>query len=482
MQSNQALIAGLREYIRNNKAIDATYQRISGSMEHIIRLESLKLAFHTGDANSAVFRHPTCSLLVLALIEDGTFPFWEGITLYFYCMALMQYTEDQPLREEDEEAYQLDRGRPQVGFLVQNGKVTDEGLRYLESIEAKCRNIPGYRFNRDELIAHMSTQLPVANWLIQLPRDSAVPVSYSFDNLMSVLVKDVGYFGESSQGTDSFTVPSLVLMNFMHAAQDKNPLQFKPAFGSISKATLVKCHAADVHPLALYSPWVKSNPVEVHSFEGGPVGSFIHDVAHVFWANLLSYEERKLIITDVIPAITAWTAHPDHDPDKIKMEAIIKRIAFRTQDYNFSLLSDFLHPSHERDEQLATYLMTCMTGIHALESEGMYAHEDDSTKDLPTWGVRSDHLFLACTRTVLQKRMAQAPSMAWWDRIHEINLRAFTNGKRNPAVLTEIIKEAHRLEGCEQPQPSQLGLFAAVQARSASVGRGESMNPRAQVS
>lgn len=155
MPENQVLIAGLREYIRNNKALDEVYAKVSASPAHVAFLETLKTVFRTGERQEWVFFHPHCSLAVLALIEDGTFPFWEGLTLYFYCMALMQYTDEQPLREGDED-YQLNLGKPTISFILKDGKLTDEGERYLASIETKCKKIPGYRFDKVAFIAHLN--------------------------------------------------------------------------------------------------------------------------------------------------------------------------------------------------------------------------------------------------------------------------------------------------------------------------------------
>lgn len=303
----------------------------------------------------------------------------------------------------------------------------------------------------------------------------------SYHDLMRVLVKDIGYVGEEVF-VDTYTLPSLVAMNFLNAVQDNAPLTFKPCFGSVSAKTLMKCHESDVHPLALYSPWVKSNSVRVHDFKGGPVGAFLHDVAHVFWANLLTKNERDVLMKDVIPAMVGWTTHPEVIfPDEVFYKTV-NHMIFECQDYNLSPLDYYLG---ERSDRLFTHLIATITGRRRPVLQGVYTNANvvNLAKPVPIWDLKEDHLFLACMRTMLQKQAIEAPTAALWERIHEMNLTAFKYHQREPHILNAIIVEAYRLEGCEPPRASRSGLFARnSQGELTRVSRGETMNPRAQVS
>lgn len=65
-------------------------------------LKELQRAIKYGDKGADIFTDPDCSIYLLKMMETGVIPFAEGITVYTYLMALMQYSDYQPIANSDE--------------------------------------------------------------------------------------------------------------------------------------------------------------------------------------------------------------------------------------------------------------------------------------------------------------------------------------------------------------------------------------------
>jgi hypothetical protein len=67
-------------------------------------------------------------------------------------------------------------------------------------------------------------------------------------------------------------------------------------------------HSNNMHPGGLYHPLIAENQLSAHGLKVGPVGLFVHDLAHMFWINLFSPEELRHIYRVVVPEINRLIA------------------------------------------------------------------------------------------------------------------------------------------------------------------------------
>lgn len=493
------LAAGLRKHLPYDaSSIDSTYRGISKNprtayIERLIR----DLVSNTETRPHQLYMEKYSSLCILKNIEaEYTFTkFWDGLTLYFHCMAFMQYTSFQPLAKQDQDLKSRnDRGDLDIGYIVKDGSVTPMGRAYLESIEAKCKSIPGYKLDIKALVEYLKCETPATNLIIQLPKErSSVPPANA--RFRQEIMTDIGYIGNYTSPLSSedqfFTVPSLAVMNYLNAMQSPKPVTWRPAFGGYSAVVDAETNV-DTLPLALYSPWHHDNQVNRDGRRMGPVDSFLMDVAKGFRANQFTQEERAMLKNDVAPAVSSWAIDERiieagsslSNEDKMKFDSVKRGMVRWAEDLG---LFPFIHPLTKREDRVLAYVMT-LVKVKAYASidrilDGAYPESLTAEQiNAPMGSLLADHLYVACARTAFQKRASNAPSAELWERIHEANQSVFNRGKRSHHVLNQLTALAHAYEADEQPQPSQLGLFAAVQGRSASVGRGESMNPRAQIS
>src|ERR1700730_18342916 len=85
-------------YIDRNKIIKALLDKITPEN---LQVEQLLVAINTGDAHANIWNDPECHIYLLYLIKQKKIPFAQGMTVYTYLMALMQFTDKQPLKATD---------------------------------------------------------------------------------------------------------------------------------------------------------------------------------------------------------------------------------------------------------------------------------------------------------------------------------------------------------------------------------------------
>lgn len=449
MLTDDELIAGLRQYISKNTVIPAFFHRLEAGQDpdDSFNLTRLKTAVAEANPNDAIFSNQYCSLYLLYLIEQKQMPFWQGMTVYFYCIALMQFTEKQSLRESDAR-YKIDQSVT-VHFLMKEGVLTPEGEKYLNHIEKRYASFPMLKFNREALLAQMSAFGLLDQWLIQIDGRGASALP-GYEQARSIILDDVLYLARYSAGC--FVVPSFSLMQLLHKMQCDQPMTFKPLLGSISRETLVQFRKQDNHPLPLYSPFVKNNLMKVHQYDCGPFFVVLHDVAHCFMANFLSFKERQMIVFTLVPQLKTRFTEIEGLNQKAKFSGAIERAAFEWYDFNLSKIENM---PRERSEWLMFHLVSTFGRYHYQDTYyiGLYASLSPQFKDYPRGFFIDDDL--------LYYLGVMANGGEVWRELFD-RMYALAETRRGSQALAEIMAAVN--ESKPKPALSAMGLFAVSKA------------------
>lgn len=449
MLTDDELIAGLRKYIRNNKVIPDFFHRLEEGChpDDALHLSQLKMAIAEANPAHDIFSNQYCTLYLLYLIEHKQIPFWQGITVYFYCIALMQLTEKQSLRESDER-YHLERQSVSVHFIMKDGVLTSEGEKYLNHIEKRYAAFPMLGFNRASFLAQVAPLAPVDQWLMVIGgrgRDT-LP---DYVRARTTLLGDILYAGNDSD--DSFAIPSFACMHIFHQMQCEKPMTLMPILGSIGRKTLVGLHGQDVHPLALYSPFIKSNAMKVHDYDCGPLFVALHDVDHSFMGNLLSFQERQQIVLMLAPRLKERAQELLHCKNREKFEGAIDRVAFEWCDFNFSRIQNL--PS-QRSEWMMFYLLCAFGRSYWLGNFnfGLYAREAPQFTENPLLYLVQDDL-LYCLGVM-------ASEGGIWRELFDRSYASAKARGRHPQVLEQIMAAVEASQPKCKPALTAIGLFA----------------------
>jgi hypothetical protein len=333
------------KYIKNNV-------KMAQLPTHSPEIQTLFSAIKTGNHQANSFSHPACSTHLLALIKQEKLSLAEGMTVYTYLMALMQFTSKQLLKKEDQDVKFI--RDISVDQLIEKQKISKVGASYLKKTCSEFLKL-GYIINYEEL-TQLVLSLPAAEqWLLKIKYDPGyfpLQKSYECDRATDLLLDTVPFLQSVTGRINQYWVPSMTLINFFFKKMSVNPVLLEPIFGSISLNTLHELHQQGKHPGALYSVDVRSNVRNADGYRSGPFIIWLHDVAHTFWLNLLSFDERQKIFKQFIPALQSlvYSAQEHHDHDVITM---LNTMIIEMGDFNLTPLKLF----GNRERRLETYLM-----------------------------------------------------------------------------------------------------------------------------
>jgi hypothetical protein len=435
--TDDELIARLRVCIAKNTAIDAFYETIDHA-----KLEALMAAISEGNADADIFSDPDCSLYLLYLIENKKIDFWAGMTVYVYCMALMQFTQRQSLRPEHEQ-YQLSDRKIVVTQLTANKQLTNEGRCYLSAVKKNYARFPWLAFDEEKILQAANTGVAVDGWLIQINAGLNRALA-GVNNLMNAIVHDILYL----QKIDNtyFIMPSFSVINAFYAVQCDEPMQLQPGFGMASIERLLGWHEGNSHFVALYSHLVRDSLLSVHEFDCGPLMVLVHDFAHSFWANMLTRAQRDLMLKELVHVLLQADAILGIDIDA-RLKTAINQIVFEWRDFNFSPLYPFEHKSRA---EFFMHLLVSAFGRYK-EAAGLYV-KPTTFKDTDTWSeVQDDLLYLL-------GRLQNGGDC--WKALYEQNKNTAI-GRRNPKVIAAI---EHAVEHAIPLSQARCTLFVAPAA------------------
>lgn len=303
----------LFQYIGKNKILPAQLAAIKPNCSTVEKLFS---AIQKGDAKADVFSHPDCDISLLHLMNTNRIPFWQGITVYGYLLALMQFTDKQAIAEKDQDVKRL---RPvEVETIESNKKLSASGIIFFRQIRQYFENMH-HDIDEDEFKEYIFALPPSERWLLNISNplknlNLTALQRYRSDDITTMTgacITNLGFIGfpyctinsNLFNKTSFYQVPSVSVMNYLFRKLSPNPMEMLPMFGSINNVNLHKLHKDNKHPVSLYNKRVKSNPFHADGYRCGPFLVWLHDILHIFGANLLTYEERTVVLTQIVPAL-----------------------------------------------------------------------------------------------------------------------------------------------------------------------------------
>ena len=335
------LIDGLRQYIRKNTIIPNFYaELIRHQDKYADHLSELKTAINSADFNAAIFDHPDCSNYLLYLIEHKQLPFWVGMSAYTYLMTLAQFTNRQTLR-----AGEVKSPRNVTPTSLVNGQSLSEyGAQYLELLAKELSEF-NVIFDIDRATQYiLSLPLFEQHLLvvqIHYPYEDKL-YSYAVDNFLETTLVANNPLLKSGQRW-TFNIPSYGLIQHIFSQISAKPLQMKPVFGALSEKSRDDLHAKDQHPILLSSVNVKSNIQYVHGAQCGQVLAWLHDLGHILYGCLLSFDSREFIQADLLPILNqAMQDILKINPDtRSGLTAPLGNLIFNVNDYNLTPLDHY---------------------------------------------------------------------------------------------------------------------------------------------
>lgn len=420
--SPSMLARDLRAGIQRNQRIPAFFQDIKNHFKaHKKRLDQIKLAIVAGDFSIPLLNQPNDSLYLLYLIETESVDFWQGITMYLYLMALMEFTEHQPFSEADAKLGCFKTNCP-VSLLPlwKDNQLTEVGEGYLNLLDENYRIMRDKAFPRDHFLAQLKTLSRVDQSVLMVEftvtralMNVVVPVEASlieaerFRFLRSLSLNvpflDMGLLPEQAEtGVVKFFIPSLRLIEYFLMLESDTPVNLLLRFGRYQ--SLHAMHQRNEHLLPLYSPFVRDNYFSVHDFQCGPFACFVHDVLHAYHMNLLSNEERLVIYECLLPKFRSLL---ENKPFDVLKQERLKKIIFDLNDMDIAPLAKF-----KGEDLFCIYIKRCIqrNEIHP-DAYGFYAHEY-RVKTAPLGGVFDDYLlfeFLSACHAYALKNPCAAP-------------------------------------------------------------------------
>lgn len=333
--TDEELYQGLFQFIKKNKAIPEFLAQIHPDKP---QLTALTRAIEAGDCYADIFTDEHTQLYLLYLIKENKIPFWQGMTVYIYLIALMQFTDKLSLKKEDI-SYQSPK-EIRIAKLSIDGTLTEEGEKYINDICLRLSHLDIY-INKQELIEFCLALPATEQWLMKIPTHQN---EYEIDDIIRIVAINLPIVGSRTEALAFYDIPSASLIKYLLHAVSPDALQIQPIFGRISSDTLLRLHSQGIHPLPLYSLSVKSNIMKVHGHACGPFAAWLHDLGHTFWGSLLSQTERNHLFNNLIPQVQEWSMLAKLHQD-IPLKEYCSKIIAKLADFNLTPLINFMSPS-----------------------------------------------------------------------------------------------------------------------------------------
>lgn len=433
------LISGLFEFIKLNAKIPNFFKMIDSSPnDHADKITSLKKAILLGDDKNNIFSDNHCSHYLLYLIHNNEIPFWQGVTVYTYLLALMEFTDRQSLKSEDNEAKSI--RAINVFSIFINNVLTSEGKAYLKSITYNFNYELNIDINYDSLVNFVSTLSLSEQWVLTIPilycghEDILLPVSAGLPFC------NIEYKGYSSRSNFVY-IPSSSILNYLLSKMSTTPVQMKPIFGVISQATLRRLHEQYQHPISLYSNLVKTNLSKPHGYRCGPLSSWLHDVGHSFWFGMLSLAEIDVLFNHVIPLVQ--TLHDQCFDDSVKDK--INHIIEQLNDFDLTPLDRY----RDSNNRFINYVVSCFgsnryyTGLYYDLALTLIYHKIGE--------LIEDHIYFLMYKLLHQLKKDNSSSYNLW---HKICLENRPSSSYHVDVASAIESVVENVYGVKMEYPA----------------------------
>ncbi len=424
-------------------------------------VQSLRAAISSGAHDAPVFSDPRCHLYVLYLIKNNHLDFWQGMTVYTYLIALMQYTKKQALHPDDQPLKIAAHTHAGVAFdyLSKDQQLTPFGKKYFASMQTKLARFK-ITLDADAFQQFAARLTPTDAWMLRINYDNyIVPFDENYDKTIRIIIysSPLIYF-ETTPHISHFYMPSFTVIRYLLAQIAPQPLEMQPIFGNISDAEFFTMHQTNQHPVALYDPDSTDNLVEPHGLRCGPYPAMLHDVAgHAFWGTLFSAAERASLYSTFIPAIKKIMADAENyflDDRKLAVQpklsllGKLNLIILQVIDYDLNDLEFFADP----DTRFIKYLARSF-GEKA--GELLYPELQNYYMKLALGDCQADHIYFLLKKHFYQTSAPATPEGLWSKLLTYLQTHTKANDQQ-PTVLIALDVLARLAAGLTLPaQPKK---------------------------
>lgn len=268
------------QFISKNKFIQNSMQKFEQSDETSVdrqHIESLYQAIQSGHLLADVFSDHQCQLYSLYLLKCKRISLFDFLTVNIYLIGLMQCTNKQTLNEKDSKKLFVD-----YEVLSLDEKMLKAFIEKVAGISKGIRVQLNEHF--EEQLSSKLHGLPSLSKIVIKLSDNIEKSGHSFFHGAAI----VSPFILEDTKINCYYLPSAHFIDAMlDCLYPNHPVKMAPILGNIGFATLAKLHKIGVHPIALYSPDVRSNPLTVHNETPGPLPILVHDLFHLSIANII---------------------------------------------------------------------------------------------------------------------------------------------------------------------------------------------------
>lgn len=308
--SDSRYFAGIFQFIQKNTVIPAYLSTID---ENALELNQLLAAIERGDAEDAIFNHQHCYLYLLKLLQFNKISITQSMTVYAYLLALMQFTNRQALKKDDQDVKSL--RMVAVDVCVEKGVLTESAQSYFYSIQKSFKKIGCY-IKKSEFEKYILQLPPNEQWLIRVHNKELEHFSlfhqgrknlYSAEYFKNALLPSLPFAAMTPKGASvsqcqaAYWMPSFSIIEYLLKRLSSDCLQMQPVFGCVSIDTISKWHQKGVHFVSWYGEHVISNPASADHYKCGPFLMMLHDVGHACWGSMLTQCERDYLYDRVLP-------------------------------------------------------------------------------------------------------------------------------------------------------------------------------------
>ncbi|MES2216945.1 MAG: hypothetical protein V4501_00895 [Pseudomonadota bacterium] len=401
--NQQTLFGGLFQFIKKNKAIP---KHLAAIKTQDPKVQNLLAAINLGNSQHEIYSDPKCYLYLLHLIQNELIPFYQGMGIYNYLLALMQFSDKQPLKPEDQDVKYFRPELPAVGVAnIFNGQqLTLEGENYLKTVHSQLTS-QWRDFSYDELVLFVKKLAPSEQWLIKIPVKIFPPDHYEnpCDRMACTMKLNLPFIeSEEENEIRILKIPSYSLINFFLKQVCKQPMEIQCCFGIPSDESSYAMHLENKHPVSYYAFDVKRNLYAADNWRCGPFIVWLHDIGHVFWASLLSKQQRDSVLLDYVPQLKQLKAEIQGYNDE---EAVNEIQKFINKANEFDLTSITLFTS-QRDKFLK-YISGILGPRGIREGWGYFYPPDGSLRDNKVGTCVQDRIYF-----MLLKKMYEAEKIS----------------------------------------------------------------------
>lgn len=327
------------QFIKKNRILP---EKIAGANTE--KCQALLQAIHSGNGAASIYHDPECYIYLLMLMKEGRITHQQGITTYYYLLAVSQFSnKDKQLTVKQYRMFKDD-------------VLTTIGEYYVKKLILHA-SILQVTIDEDDFIRHMLAQPQVEQMLIAAPllndnSHAANMTSILLHNLPT-LIPDADTVSESKH----FIVPSSTVMDYFLKQVNSKPFERTHVFGSLGFEKLINMHLKKQHPVAIFAKDVKSNLVNADSYICGPLLIALHDEGHTYWASLLSDDDHHYINNTLVPLLQKLIEEAQ-EKKMTDVVAKLRNVLNNVYDYNLTPVNYFKDPETRCVKYLARTFAT----------------------------------------------------------------------------------------------------------------------------